>query len=327
MRALPYIIVLFIITGCTYSNMQPKALDEAQSLMQTDPEAAMKKLNGLDVSEFEDSATMARWALLYSEALLVNRLSAPTDTIVNIAIDYYGAHHQTAEFQKASRLKALIKSTDNRDTLASALYLQKEKEFMLYKERSEREKAMLVAFAIAIIAAGMLVWFRQKLKIRSAQNDALISEVSGLRCRLETTNGDVNRLETKLRDVLRKRFTLLDTLSQTYYETQGTKSERKAIVDKVRSEIVSVRSDAFSEMEQTVNDCRGNLLVRVREYYPDMKPEEYQLLVYLASGLSTRTISLLLGESVEVIYKRKSRLKSRLKETVAPSCPDIMEIF
>lgn len=327
MRGLLYIIVLFIITGCTYSNMQPKALDEAQSLMQTDPEAAMKKLNGLDVSEFEDSATMARWALLYSEALLVNRLSAPTDTIVNIAIDYYGAHNQTAEFQKASRLKALIKSTDNTDTLSSALYLQKEKEFMLYKERSEREKAMLVAFAIAIIAAGMLVWFRQKLKIRSAQNDALISEVSGLRCRLETTNGDVNRLETKLCDVLRKRFTLLDTLSQTYYETQGTKSERKAIVDKVRSEIESVRSDAFSEMEQTVNDCRGNLLVRVREYYPDMKPEEYQLLVYLASGLSARTISLLLGESVDVIYKRKSRLKSRLKETVAPSCPDIMEIF
>lgn len=327
MRGLLYIIVLFIITGCTYSNMQPKALDEAQSLMQTDPEAAMKKLNGLDVSEFEDSATMARWALLYSEALLVNRLSAPTDTIVNIAIDYYGAHNQTAEFQKASRLKALIKSTDNTDTLSSALYLQKEKEFMLYKERSEREKAMLVAFAIAIIAAGMLVWFRQKLKIRSAQNDALISEVSGLRCRLETTNGDVNRLETKLCDVLRKRFTLLDTLSQTYYETQGTKSERKAIVDKVRSEIESVRSDAFSEMEQTVNDCRGNLLVRVREYYPDMKPEEYQLLVYLANGLSARTISLLLGESVDVIYKRKSRLKSRLKETVAPSCPDIMEIF
>lgn len=327
MRGLLYIIVLFIITGCTYSNMQPKALDEAQSLMQTDPEAAMKKLNGLDVSEFEDSATMARWALLYSEALLVNRLSAPTDTIVNIAIDYYGAHNQTAEFQKASRLKALIQATDNMDDLASALYLQKEKEFMLYKERSEREKTMLIAFTIALIAAGMLVWFRQKLKLRSAQNDALMSEVSGLRCRIEASNGDIDRLETKLRDVLRNRFTLLDSLSQTYYETQGTKNERKAIADKVRSEIESVRTDAFPEMEQTVNDCRDNLLVRVREYYPEIKPEEYQLLVYLTSGLSARTISLLLGESVDVIYKRKSRLKSRLKETVAPACPDIMEIF
>ena len=51
------------------------------------------------------------------------------------------------------------------------------------------------------------------------------------------------------------------------------------------------------------------------------------MLVYISAGLSTRTISLLIGESVDVIYKRKSRLKSRIKESVAPSCPSIMEVF
>ena len=80
-------------------------------------------------------------------------------------------------------------------------------------------------------------------------------------------------------------------------------------------------------MEQTVNDCRDNILVRVKEYYPDIKSDDFQLMVYLAGGLSTRTISLLLGESVDVIYKRKSRLKSRLKSRVEPDCPDIMDIF
>ena len=80
-------------------------------------------------------------------------------------------------------------------------------------------------------------------------------------------------------------------------------------------------------MEQAVNDCKDNLLVIVKEKYPDIKPEDYQLLVYLASGLSTRTISLLLGETVDVIYKRKSRLKTRLKETMAPEYPDILSIF
>jgi len=88
-----------------------------------------------------------------------------------------------------------------------------------------------------------------------------------------------------------------------------------------------VRTDSFPNMEQAVNDCRDNLLIKVRENYPAIKPEDYQLLVYLASGLSTRTVSLLLGESVDVIYKRKSRLKSRLKENVAPARPDIMSVF
>ena len=127
--------------------------------------------------------------------------------------------------------------------------------------------------------------------------------------------------------LLDDRFTLIDSLCQTYYETQGTKAERKAIVDRVKAEIDSIKTDSFTNMEQTVNDCRDNILVRVKEYYPDIKSDDFQLMVYLAGGLSTRTISLLLGESVDVIYKRKSRLKSRLKSRVEPYCPDIMDIF
>ncbi|MDE5686154.1 MAG: hypothetical protein K2I26_06300, partial [Paramuribaculum sp.] len=111
------------------------------------------------------------------------------------------------------------------------------------------------------------------------------------------------------------------------YESQGTKTERKAIIDKVKSAIESVRSDSFQEMEQVVNDCRGNLLIKVRSVWPDIRTDDYLLLVYLASGLSTRTISLLLDQTVEVVYKRKSRLKNRLKKHVGPVCQEIMTIF
>lgn len=327
MRGLLYIVILFVITGCSYSSSQPMALDEAQRLMHSDPTAALSRLNGVDVSEFQDSATMARWALLYSEALVVNKLSAPTDTIVDIAIDYYGQHNLTDEFQKASRLKALIRSSDDADALATALYLQKEKEFLLYKERAKRELYMFVGLVLLIIAAGIIIWMRQRIRLQSLQNEALIAEASGLKSQIDVSRGDVGRLEMKLHGLLENRFALIDSLCQTYYESHGTKTERKAIIDKVKSKIESVRTDSFSEMESAVNDCRDNLLVKVKDNYPDIKTEEYRLLVYLASGLSTRTISLLLGESVDVVYKRKSRLKSRLKESVGAVCPDIMSIF
>lgn len=110
MRVLIYIVVLLAVTGCSLSRSRSEVLEEAQLLMQSDPAAALSKLNAIDVSEFRDSATMARWALLYSEAMVVNRLSAPSDTIVDIAIDYYGRHDLTDEFRKASRLKALSRS-------------------------------------------------------------------------------------------------------------------------------------------------------------------------------------------------------------------------
>lgn len=326
MRSLPYIIFLLIITGCSYSSTQPKVLDEAQRLITSDPQAALSALNSLDVSGFQDSATMAQWALLYSEAMLANNLAAPTDTIIDIAVDYYSTHNKE-EFQRASRIKALLRATDNKNELATALYLQKEKEFMLYKERIKREQIVYTGLIVFLIAAGIIVWMRQRLKIKSAHNNALMAEASMLNECIESKDGDVTRLEATLHGLLENRFALIDSLCQTYYESQGTKTERKAIADKVKNEIEAVRSESFADMEKAVNDCRDNILSRIKATHPNIKPEDYQLAVYLASNLSTRTISLLLEESIDVVYKRKPRLKKRLLEANDSKNTDFAEIF
>lgn len=327
MRCLLYIVILLTITACGVSASQQKVLDDAQKMMHSDPSAALSKLNTVDVSELKDSATMARWALLYSEAMVINQLSAPTDTIINIAVDYYGHHNLKDQFKKASRLKALIKSSGNRDELATALYLQKEKEFFLYKERTKRQMQLILALAVIFVAAIIIIWLHQRLRMQSLRNDSLMAEASSMKCQIQESRGDVGRLQQKLHGLLENRFALIDSLCQTYYESQGTKSERKAIVEKVKSEIDAVRTDSFPEMEQAVNDCRDNVLVKIKEGFPELKPEDYRLLVYLASGLSTRTICLLLDESVNVIYKRKSRLKSRLKAHPGVENSGIMALF
>lgn len=201
MRTLLYIVVLLIITGCSISSTQPKVLDEAQRLMQSDPSAALSKLNGIDVSDFQDSATMARWALLYSEAMVINRVSAPSDTIVNFAVDYYGRHNLIDEFNKASRLKALIRTGKNSDALATALYIQKEKEFFLYKERVRLETYMYCGIIILLIACGIILWMRQRLKIENLKNEALIAEASGLKRCIESGRQDVSILESLITDL------------------------------------------------------------------------------------------------------------------------------
>ncbi len=328
MRALIYIVILIVASACTYSGSAVfKELDRAERLVQSDAEAALRMLNEFDVSEFSDSGTMARWALLYSEAMAANRLTAPTDTIVNIAVDYYGRHDMADKFRKATRLKKMIVTGNTADALATARYLQKEKEFMLYKERAKREQYMLIGLALMLVAACIIVWMCQRIKLQRVRNDALMAEASALRCQIDDRHNDLGQLRSKLHGLLENRFALIDSLCQTYYESQGTKVERKAIIDKVKSEIEAVRSDSFPGMEQEINDCLDNILVKIKDCCHDIKPEDYQLSVYLASGLSTRTISLLLGCSVETVYKRKSRLKSRLKDSVAHCRPDIMDIF
>lgn len=329
MRILLYVILVVFISGCACSGTPSASLEEACRLMESDPEKALERLNALDVSEFRDSATMARWALLYSEAMARSNLNAPTDTIINIAVDFYGRHHRTPEYRKAEQLKMRIARADRRDALVTARYLQKEKEFMLFKERARQEFYILLCLAILLAAAGIIVWQWQRLRLKSLQNDLLVAEASGLKGKLDANREEAGRLQTALGGLFERRFALVDSLCQTYYESQGTRAERKAIAERVKSEIDSVRTDAavFAEMEQAVNDCCSGLLVCIKDMCPDIKPEAYQLAVYLACGFSARAVSLLLGESVEVVYKRKSRLKAMLKEKCGTVREDILSIF
>lgn len=330
MRNLLYIIAILIVTGCSYADRNTgRCLEEAAALLQTDPNAAMQRLNGYDIAEFDDSSTMARWALLYSEALVANNIKVPTDTIVNIAIDYYRSHKLADEFKHAARLKALLNDTTSEDALAEALYLQKEKEFMLYKERVKRQRYIFYGVLFLLAALGIIIWQRQRLRFKEAQNEALMAQASSLMDGLSRKESLCSDLQCKLSGILSTRFASIDALCETYFESQGTKTERKAIAGKVKSQIDELKSDTgmFAEMEQCVNDCRDGLLDKLRMEFPAIKPDDYRLMVFLASNLSNRSIAALLGESIDVVYKRKSRLKSRIAALGTRSMALFLSVF
>lgn len=330
MRSLLYILILFVITGCSYSSSHVfRELDEAEALMQADPSAAMERLSQYDISEFNDSAAMARWALLYSEALFANKITAPTDTIINIAIDYYRRHNISEKHLHAKQLKQLLQSSGDSDALAEAIYFQKEKEFLLYKERTTRKQFLLYGLILILATSGIITLQRQRLKLKIAQNESLIAEASSLREGLTRNQSIYSKLQSKFTNLIANRFDIIDQLCATYYESQGTKSERKSIADKVKSQIDELKSDSglFAEMEKCANDCHGGIIDFLNQEIPNIKPEEYRLFIYLACNLSNRSIALLLGESIDVVYKRKSRLKSKLS-TIGNHHADLfMSIF
>ena len=171
-------------------------------------------------------------------------------------------------------------------------------------------KTLFIGIFVLLLASGIIIWQRQRLRIRQTENDALIAEASSLK-------ESMTDRDSKLASLLANRFTLLDELCGTYYESQGTRTERKAIAEKVRLQIETLQKNdkMFAQIEGTINDCRNNLLMKLKEAIPTLKPEEYRLYALLACGFSNRTIALLLDESIDVVYKRKSRLKAKVSET------------
>lgn len=87
MRGLFYIVMLIVAAGCcSVHELDEMALNSAEELLEENPRAAYDRLGAMNISDFSDSATMARWALLYSESMAMSRMHVPTDTIVNIAV-------------------------------------------------------------------------------------------------------------------------------------------------------------------------------------------------------------------------------------------------
>ncbi|MBD5356002.1 MAG: hypothetical protein HDR88_03215 [Bacteroides sp.] len=326
MRALIYIILIIIVAGCNYvSSQYERELNDAESLLKIDPLKAFEQLNKYDVTEFSDSATMARWALLYCEAMVVNHFAAPTDTIINIAVDYYGFHDNREKYNKACEVKSSLGAGSIENALVSAMYIQKEKEFLLFKEKALRNEVILLSIIIIMVAGGVIVWQRQHLKLKNARNETLIMEASALKESLCHRQVQCAILESKLSASLENRFKIIDELCETYYESQGSKTEKKAIVDKVKSQIDALKADEgiFTEMEH----CNDEMLSQLKNDFPALKPDEYRLMVYLASGLSNRTIALLIGESIDTAYKRKSRLKAKITASESINKEIFLNVF
>lgn len=326
MRALVYIIMMLIVVGCGYSDsLHYRELNYAQSLLKKDPVKAFEQLSEYDVAEFTDSATMAHWALLYCEAMAANHFVSPTDTIINIAIDYYAGHDDKEKYNKACQVKASLSSGNVENALISAKYIQKEKEYLLFKEKAFRNEVILLSIIIIVLAIAVIIWQRQRLKLKEARNEILISEASELKESLSLRQARCSMLESKLSVSLENRFKIIDELCETYYESQGPKTEKKAIVDKVKSQIVALKSDEgiFMEMER----CYEDMLSQLKNDFPTLKTDEYRLMVYLASGLSNRTIALLIGENIDTAYKRKSRLKAKIKASESTHKDHFLQFF
>ena len=55
-----------------------------------------------------------------------------------------------------------------------------------------------------------------------------------------------------------------------------------------------------------------------RKELPSLKPDDYLLYLYVVVNFSSRAISILIGESLPVVYNRKSSLKRKIQQSNSP---------
>lgn len=100
-----YIIIAILTVLCMFSCSDDTAvmsgLDLAESMMEERPGTALAILDTMDRSQLKSRESVARHALLYSQALDRNYIDMTTDSIIRPAVEYYSRHGNADERLKA----------------------------------------------------------------------------------------------------------------------------------------------------------------------------------------------------------------------------------
>lgn len=121
------LFVLLTLAGCRSGQNAQKLFDRAESLMDCQPDSALKLLYQFDPDSLSSRSQRARYALLFSCALDKNGIDLSTDSIIRPAVTYFAHHGSKREKALTSYYLGRIRDNSGDAGEAARLMLEAEK--------------------------------------------------------------------------------------------------------------------------------------------------------------------------------------------------------
>ncbi len=154
---------------------------------------------------------------------------------------------------------------------------------------------------------------RKELQLSHAQLEEL---------RVQLQSND-DAMQAQIAELLGGQFQILNKLSETYYELEGTTPTtiKNSIFAQVKNEIESLCEGGkkLAELEAIVNRHLDNVMNRLRAEIPYLKEKDYTFLTFFYARFSGKAISLFTRTKRDYVYKIKERLCNKIKVSDAPS--------
>ncbi|MEF9985693.1 MAG: tetratricopeptide repeat protein [Bacteroidales bacterium] len=205
-----------------------------------------------------------------------------------------------------------------------------QKQLLLENEgMKHRNKYVIIIYTLMLSIVGAFFYIfisahSRRLKQKDVQIEEYISVIDNLGNKIHSEEDSKNNLlnqldvhkekEKQLKDLLENRFLEVRELVRTYYEFGNSKKLQKKVDDLLK---LQLSGDNFEVIEEVVNAKNNNAIKKVRESYPNLKEDNIKLLNLIYAGFSAQEISVILNDTPQNIYVRKSRLKKCLSSLIA----------
>lgn len=189
--------------------------------------------------------------------------------------------------------------------------LKQDMDMMSERTKNLRFRYIVVFVLLSLTVVGVSLYVRQKIKLQRQEIERYISMISELQDNY--TNSSSKILE-EARGVYNSIFDDINTLLETYYEHGNTSRISHKMVEQVKSIIDSIKSDSESlaQLERLVSFNYNNIIATIRDSNIRLSEKELKYVIYMLSGLSNRSICLLLDVDAAALYRIKYKVKNKL---------------
>lgn len=195
-------------------------------------------------------------------------------------------------------------ATTHRDTLAEAIKIQKESE--LYRTR-----IFIMIIMLGCMIFGFIIW--AIIQHRNAKLNTYAGIIDDLHISLENNKGVLSKL-------FHDQFRFVNDIGSVLLDYENNSQGHKVIYKNVNELISKFHNDkrTFDGLERMVNEYFDNASQKLRAQFDELSENDYRRFCYHTAGFSGKLIALFLDESTVNMYKRKSRLKERITNSLAP---------
>ena len=183
------------------------------------------------------------------------------------------------------------------------------------KERAQNLRFRYIAISVMLllIVLGIALYVRHRMIMQRHEIEKYISMISELK---QSYVNSSSKILQEVRSVYGDKLSDMNNILEVYYEHGNTSRESHKIVEQVKSIVNSMRndSDSITQLERVVNLHHDNILVSIQDSNIRFSDREYKYIVYMLSGLSNRSICLLLNIDDVALYRVKYKVKNKMIE-------------
>ena len=180
----------------------------------------------------------------------------------------------------------------------------------------------LISVIIHKIGMGLKDWEIEKrmseLKIMAEKYNISQSNNSIISSDLKNEQEINIELRLLVNDLFNEKFKIFNSLCNQYFDIGNSDKHKIQLYYQSEREIKRIcEKHDFIKLEDIVNKCRDNILVKYKQQFPLTTDNDYMLLALIYSGLQPRAICILTDTKLKTFYTRRSRLKHRIENSDA----------